>query len=326
MLDHLQRNTFDPTYISGIVLDEADKLLALGFEEQLKQIITYLPANRQNLLFSATFPPAVEQLVKAVLNYAVFIRTNAAANPDKIEFKAFRISAEAKPSLLLRLLSTLKQERIVIFCNTRERVDEIADLLKRQEFPVAGLHGAMDQPTRDQVMAKFRNGSISYLVATDLAARGLHIEELNVVIHLEILREEASFLHRSGRTGRAGKSGVVYLFLSETEEKYLQKWQQIKDIHWLHQKSLSETRTTMATTPEFITIHLKAGKKEKMSAGDIVGAILAKTQLQANQIGKIEIFDHFSYVAVPFEEGKALVDILNQVKIKGNKIRASLVK
>jgi ATP-independent RNA helicase DbpA len=307
-------------------LDEADKLLELGFEQQLNQIMTYFPAKQQNLLFSATFSPAVVQLTKAILNQAIFIRTTTAANPEQIEFRAFRIVSDEKPSLLLRLLSTLKQERIVIFCNTRENVDELTAFLKRHEFPVAGLHGAMDQLTRDQVMTKFRNGSATYLVATDLAARGLHIEELNVVIHFEILREEASFLHRSGRTGRAGKDGIVYMFLSETEEKYLQHWKQIKDIQWLSQDSLSKKNTASATTAGYITIHLKAGKKEKLSPGDIVGAILAKTQLQANQIGKIEIFDHFSYVAVPFESGNAIVDILNQGKIKGKKIRASLVK
>jgi ATP-independent RNA helicase DbpA len=116
------------------------------------------------------------------------------------------------------------------------------------------------------------------------------------------------------------------MFLSETEEKYLQHWQQIKYIQWLSQDSLSRKNTAPTATAGYITIHLKAGKKEKLSARDIVGAILAKTQLQADQIGKIEIFDHFSYVAVPYDAGKAVIDILNQVKIKGKKIRATLVK
>jgi len=156
----------------------------------------------------------------------------------------------------------------------------------------------------------------------------LHIEELNIIIHLEILREESSFLHRSGRTGRAGRSGKVYMLLSETEEKYMQSWKQVKNIQWqeLAKPSSAPIRRKPAESPEFITLHFKAGKKEKLSAGDIVGALIAETQLQATQIGKIEVYDHFSYAAVPLKLGKDIIEKLNQVKIKGKKIRVSVVK
>jgi ATP-independent RNA helicase DbpA len=191
------------------------------------------------------------------------------------------------------------------------------------------LHGAMEQINRDKALLKFKNGSAGFLVATDLAARGIHIAELGTVIHLEILREQASFLHRSGRTGRAGEEGTVYALLSAEEEGYMQKWSQEINLEWkkLERPSATQSRNNLENaSPEFLTLHIKAGKKEKISPGDIVGAIMAETGLAAAQIGKIEVHDHFSYVAVPYAEGKTIAEKLSNGKIKGKKTRVTLVK
>jgi ATP-independent RNA helicase DbpA len=329
LLDHIKRETFQTHSISHLVIDEADKLLEMNFEEELNQILDKLPPTRQSLLFSATLPQPVLSLISKSLRHAQFIKADSTATPEQIEYIAYRIEPDDKLSSLLQLMAQAEEKRMVIFCNTRERVEEVAALLRRKGYAAAALHGAMNQVERDQALLKFRNASAPVLVATDLVARGIHIAELGTVIHLEILRGEAIFLHRSGRTGRMGNAGTVHVFLSEEEEKYIQHWKQIKDFEW---KTLKTTRQSGSkavsppATPENITLHIKAGRKEKISPGDIVGAILAETGLQAQQIGKIEVHDHVSYVAIPFLSAKAVVEKLNEVKIKGRKFRVSIVK
>lgn len=329
LLDHLNRAIFEPEAIQLIVIDEADKLLEMNFEQELNQILSYLPSTRQSLLFSATLPESVLSLIKKTLNNPQFVISDERANPSQIEFIAHRVTPDEKLPALLLLLSELEQPRAVIFCNTRERVNEVNIFLKNKGFSSEALHGAMDQMERDKALMKFRNGSAQLLVATDLAARGIHIAELGTVIHLEILREESSFLHRSGRTGRVGQEGTVYLFVSETEEAYMQRWQQVKAIPWRTLKTAKRLKSrdiVETASPEYITLHVKAGKKEKVSAGDIVGALVALADLQATQIGKIEVHDHFCYVAVPFQAGKSIAEKLNAGKIKGRKIKVSVVR
>jgi ATP-independent RNA helicase DbpA len=329
LLDHLKRDTIQLQKLRQLVVDEADKLLEMNFEEELNQILDFLPRKRQSLLFSATLPEKVKLLISKTLSAPEFIQADKQANPEQISFVAYKIPHLQKVPALLQLLALLGHPRSVIFCNTRERVDEVAQLLNNKGMVAEALHGAMEQINRDKALLKFKNGSAGFLVATDLAARGIHIAELGTVIHLEILREQASFLHRSGRTGRAGEQGTVYALLSPEEEGYMQKWAQDIDLQWkkLDKPSATQTRSNPETAaPEFLTLHIKAGKKEKVSPGDIVGAIMAETGLAAAQIGKIEVHDHFSYVAVPYAEGKIIAEKLSNGKIKGKKTRVTLVK
>lgn len=329
LLDHLKRNTINLQKLRQLVIDEADKLLEMNFEEELNQILAFLPKKRQSLLFSATLPEKVKILIGRTLANPEFIQADKKANPEQITFIAYKVPHVQKIPALLQLLSILGQPRSVIFCNTRERVEEIAQLLNRKGLAAEALHGAMEQINRDKALLKFKNGSVGFLVATDLAARGIHIAELGTVIHLEILREQASFLHRSGRTGRAGEEGTAYALLSSEEESYMQRWNQNINLQWrkLEKPTTSQVANTLdAATPEFVTLHVKAGKKEKISPGDIVGAIMAETGLAAAQIGKIEVHDHFSYVAVPYAEGKTIAEKLSNGKMKGRKIRVTLVK
>lgn len=329
LLDHLQRGTFQPNFIKYFVIDEADKLLDLNFEEEMQEILKYLPAKRQSLLFSATFNKAVQALVRKSLSNPVSIRVEVNAVPGHIEQAGIRVEEQQKPDVLHKLLLWLNTERIIVFCNTRNQTEEVTLFLKKKGFFAEALHGALEQIDRDKAMTKFRNGSVQVLVATDLAARGIDIADLNVVIHFEVLPEEVSFLHRSGRTGRAGKSGNVYTLLTSEEEKYLQNWKETKITQWLDWKKLFSSKSSASAapfTPATTTLHINAGKKEKLSPRDIVGALVAEAGLQANEIGKIEVHDHFSYVAVPKDKGKEIAEKLNNGKIKGKRSRVSLVK
>jgi ATP-dependent RNA helicase DbpA len=327
LADHLTRKTVNLQNLRQLVIDEADKLLEMKFEEELSRILQYVPQKRQNLLFSATLSDKVKQLIRNTLVDPEFIQAGEQSTPEQLAFIAYKVAHAQKIPALLQLLALLGQPRAIIFCNTRERVEELAGLLTKKGLIAEALHGAMEQINRDKALLKFKNGSADFLVATDLAARGIHIAELGTVIHLEILREQASFLHRSGRTGRAGEAGTVYALLSPEEEGYMQKWNQEVDLQWkkLEKPTATQARNTPATSaPEFITLHIKAGKKEKISPGDIVGAIMAETGLAAAQIGKIEIHDHFSYVAVPYTAGKTIANRLSEAKIKGRKIRVTV--
>jgi ATP-independent RNA helicase DbpA len=327
LLDHLKRNTLHLKNMKQLVIDEADKLLEMNFEEELNQILAFLPKKRQSLLFSATLPEKVKLLIGRTLANPEFIQADKQANPEQITFIAYKVPHLQKVPALLQVLATLEYPRAVIFCNTRERVEEVAQLLTKKGLAAQGLHGAMEQVQRDKALLKFKNGSVDFLVATDLAARGIHIADLGTVIHLEILREQASFQHRSGRTGRAGEEGTVYVLISPEEEGYMQKWNQEVNLQWQKLEKASGTQhrnSAQAALPEFMTLHIKAGKKEKVSPGDIVGAIVAEAGLAAGQIGKIEIHDHFSYVAVPHEQGKSIAEKLSAGKIKGRKIRVTV--
>ncbi|MDO1447500.1 DEAD/DEAH box helicase [Rhodocytophaga aerolata] len=329
LLDHLRRNTVTLQTVEKLVIDEADKLLEMNFEEELNQLLAFLPKKRQSLLFSATLPDKVKMLISQTLVTPVFIQAGEQANPEQISFIAYKVPHLQKVTALLQLLAMLGQPRAVIFCNTRERVEEVAQQLNKKGLTAEALHGAMEQLNRDKALLKFKNGSAGLLVATDLAARGIHIAALGTVIHLEILREQASFLHRSGRTGRAGAEGNVYVLLSPEEEGYMQKWSQDVHLQWkkLDTSAPAQARNLSEVhTPEFLTLHIKAGKKEKISPRDIVGAIMAEAGLSASEIGKIEVHDHYSYVAVPYTQGKDILDKLNTGKIKGRKIRVTVVK
>lgn len=329
LLDHLQRGTLQVDHIRYVVFDEADKLLEMNFEEEMQEIIKVLPLKRQSLLFSATLSEPVKELIRRSLSNPEFLQAEKKANPLQIEQIAIRTEPEQKLATLVQLLSQIKDNRAIIFCNTRDYIEEVVHFLRQKGFSATGLHGAMDQMDRNKAFTKFRNGSVQLLVATDLAARGIDIAQLDTIIHLEILRDEASFLHRSGRTGRAGNSGKVYTLLSKEEEQYMQRWQQVHISQWQEMDRQPASKSRRALTPSLpqnITLHLNAGKKEKMSAKDIVGALIAEAGLGADQIGKIEIHDHFSYVAVPQNEGKRIADQLSQGKIKGKKIRVTVAK
>lgn len=329
LLDHVTRETLDLKHVKHLVLDEADKLLEMGFQEELDQLLKILPKERQSILFSATMPDKVKGLMVRSLEKPKMLEISKAANPDQISFLGLKVKAEEKETILVNLLNSIPHAGTVIFVNTREAVDSLVDLLQSRKLGAKPLHGGMEQPARDKTMMLFRNGTIPVLVATDVAARGLDIAALTTIIHFEIPHDEEAFLHRSGRTGRAGKSGVVYTFASEKEEAKLREWPQVKIDEWLPVSKFQ--RTAAVSKPKtqaaaFTTVHISAGKKDKISPRDIVGALIAEAGLKMEDIGKIEVLERFSYVAVPEKLSKIVIEKLGQGRIKGKKFKVSLVK
>lgn len=208
LTDHLSRKTLRLSNTAQVVLDEADKLLEMGFEEELDELLRALPRNRQTVLFSATMADDVKQLIANSLKDPKFVQATATALPDRITYYGVQVQDEQKKQALAQLLQSIDAAGTVVFVNARLTTEEIADYLQQYGFAARALHGKLDQMERDKTMTLFRNGTTSVLVATDLAARGLDIDVLQQIVHYELPQHEDAYLHRSGRTGRAGKSGT----------------------------------------------------------------------------------------------------------------------
>ncbi|MFI5140219.1 MAG: helicase-related protein, partial [Sphingobacteriales bacterium] len=278
------------------------------------------------VMISATFSPAVESLANKIFKgKPVRLEAGTNAVPSQIEYFVIQSDPTKKDELLEQLVKNNPQASAIVFCNTRDKCAEVAGLLSETGVPAGLLHGKLEQKDRDKVMAQFRNGSLRILIATDLAARGIDITSLDMVINYELPGHESEFMHRTGRTARAGNTGKVYSLVSAREMSKLDAW--IPKYTVINTKEIFEGIKTGNTKPatKMVTIHLHAGKKEKISQGDIVGALTGEAGLEAGDIGIIELFDHFSYVAVSHSKSKKVLERLNEGKIKGRKIKVSLV-
>ncbi|MCC9165632.1 DEAD/DEAH box helicase [Pontibacter harenae] len=326
LTDHLNRNTLDLTHTKIVTLDEADKLLEMGFQEELDQIIEALPRQRQVVLFSATMPDPVKELISDSLKDPKFIKASSNAIPDQVKLIGIKVEQSEKKATVVQLLQSLPQAGTVVFANTRAAADELTEQLQDAGLAAKALHGGMEQQDREKTMTLFRNSSTHILVATDLAARGLDISSLETIIHYELPDDQAAYLHRSGRTGRAGKSGTVYTLATLRDEKKLREWGLVRMDEWLSLQKLQAAETAPASkAPAFATLYISGGRKDKISPRDIVGALIAEAGLKADTIGKIEIQDRQSFVAVPETEAQMIISKLSVGKIKGRKFKVSLV-
>jgi ATP-dependent RNA helicase DbpA len=326
LADHLRRNTLDLNKVEYFVIDEADKLLEMGFEEELNFILKYLPVKRQTVMISATFSPKLDDLANKIFKGKP-LRLEAGTNavPSQIEHFVIPSDNSQKDDLLVQLVQKNPNASAIIFCNTREKCTQLAQALSAARLSPGILNGSLEQIERDKVMAQFRNGSLKVLVATDLAARGIDISSLDIVINYEIPDQESALLHRIGRTARAGHKGIVYSLASAREMSKIESW--TSDFKIVAPKMIfsAEKAAAGSAAINMTTLHLHAGKKEKISKGDIVGALTGDAGLDSKDIGLIELFDHFSYVAVPEAKSKKILEKLNGGKIKGRKIKVSLV-
>lgn len=328
LTDHLSRRTINLSYVKQLVIDEADKLLEMGFEEEVDHIIAALPDSRQAILFSATMPDGVKELISNSLKNPQFVKASANAIPDKVKLIGIKVDNQERQEAVVKLLQQIQASGTVVFCNTRAAADEMANLLQEKGLSAKPLHGGMEQPDRDKAMTLFRNGTTQILIATDLAARGLDIAALKTIIHAELPDDAASYLHRSGRTGRAGKSGTVYTLATPRDEQKLSDWEQVQIDEWISLKSIQKTAQPAKTddNPNFATLHINAGRNQKISPKDIVGALIAEAGLKADQIGKIEIQDRASFVAVPKQQSQQIASKLNEAKIKGKRFRIHVMQ
>ena len=329
LLDHFERRTIIPNELKTLVLDEADKLLELGFQDELVEIVKRLPRRRQTLLFSATMSDKVLELIRKNLTRPRVINLGQDEDrlPENLKLIGHVGPIETKPAALLYLLRQPETGRALIFCNTREKCMELARFLQGREVSAEVLHGKMPQPERDKALLKLRNGSSQVLVATDVAARGLDVTLLDTVVQYDAPDKADGFQHRAGRTARAGAEGTAHLLATPKEQAHVQKWPVAASMQWRDMKAPKlPPAAPKAPKPENVTLHVSAGKKDKVSAHDLVGAFVNVGGVTREQVGHIEVFDYYSYVAVPRQMAPEVVQRLLGAKVKGKKVRVSLVE
>jgi ATP-independent RNA helicase DbpA len=321
--DHLRKRTLKLDSLTTLVLDEADRMLDMGFQETIDIIIDQVPKTRQTLLFSATYPDEIQIIAKRVMNDPVMTEVETTHDSDTIRQHFFTVddSQDRVTALRLLLLKYLP-ESAVVFCNTKREAQEIADELRGHGVAALALHGDLEQRDRDQTLVRFANKSATVLVATDVAARGLDIESLDAVINYHLAHEVEIHLHRIGRTGRAGNQGVAFSLISDKESYKVALLQD-----YLGKPIVPESLPSSAllknppNKPVMATLLIDGGKKQKVRPGDILGALTAANGIAGKQVGKINIFDNRSYVAVKVDAAKHALQILTNGKLKGRSFR-----
>lgn len=308
--------------VRSFVLDEADRMLDMGFEEAIRDIVKRLPASRQGLLFSATFPDEIRALGGAMLRDPLEVSIDQGRQPTTIEQLFFEVDPARRAPALAALLLRHRPESAVVFCNTRADTVEVVGSLTHYGFSALALHGDMEQRDRDEVLVQFANRSCSVLVASDVAARGLDVEDLGAVVNYELPSDADTYLHRIGRTGRAGRDGLA---LSLCAPRELPRARAIEDrqgraLRWEPLQPLSG-RATGVVAARMATLRIDAGRGDKLRAGDIVGALTGDAGLHKDEIGRIDVFATRSYVAITRRHAARALAALRAGRIKGRRFR-----
>jgi ATP-independent RNA helicase DbpA len=322
ILKHLEKGTLKLDGLKTLVLDEADRMLDMGFHEDIMRIIDMMPRQRQTLLFSATYPDEIKDISDAIQSDPVDIRVESLHDNKHIQQIFYEIEKGERTKTLVSLLQHYRPESSLVFCNRKNQCKELAEELWQQGFHALALHGDLEQYERDQVLIQFSNKSSSILIATDVAARGLDVKDLQAVINFELSPDPEIHIHRIGRTGRAGKEGLALSLFMASEAKKVNAIEAFQNRPVRIEKpSALKTREHFRLSPPMVTLCINGGRKNKVRAGDILGALTANTDLPAKQIGKIDISDNFAYVAVERPIARQALKILTEGKIKGRKFR-----
>lgn len=321
ILDHLQNQRIDFSELTTLVLDEADRMLEMGFQNELQSITKVLPTQRQTLLLSATYPEQIEQLAAKLLHDVQHIkvqeqRDEAEVQKPQITQVYYELGAAQRDEAVKRIVQHHQSERCVVFCNTKRVTQALADSLIAQGYSALALHGDLEQKDRDQALVQFNNGSARILVATDVAARGLDIAELDLVINAEVAHDSDTHTHRIGRTGRASAEGLAVTIVGNGE-KAPEKLQPLPPVQLLTQPALAAS---------MVTVQIMGGKKHKLRPGDIVGALTKDDQVPFTSIGKIKVLAGWSYVAVANDKQRVALHIFNNSKLKGRSFRAFVLR
>jgi superfamily II DNA/RNA helicase len=310
---HIKKENFDPTEVEYLVLDEFDKSLELGFQVEMEMIIENLINIKQKILTSATKMGEVPAFAE-VNNLAMINFLSDAQQSPELALKVLHTKSKDKLKLLMQVVSEHPEGPTLIFCNHREAAERVSDLLWDKGMSNGIYHGGMEQPDREKALVKFRNGTHAVLVTTDLASRGLDIPDVQQVIHYQIPFTEESFTHRNGRTARMKASGKAYLLLADEEYAPDYVKEPIEEITEIEDFKLFEPS-------KWATIYFAAGKKDKVNKIDIVGLLYKKANLNKEEIGLIEVFDHMSYVAVNRKRLNQALSLIRNEKIKGRKYK-----
>ena len=328
IMDHLERAYLSLEALGTLVLDEADRMLDMGFFDDIATVVKQCPTQRQTLLFSATYPEGIEKLARQFMRDPVQVRLQEKASETLIEQRFFEVTRANRFETVALLLNHFRPVSTLAFCNTKQQCRELAAFLQQQGFSALALYGELEQRERDQVLAQFSNRSCSVLVATDVASRGLDITQLEAVINVTITPDPEVHVHRIGRTGRAGESGLALSLASMDEMGSVGKIE-------LYQKQVSvwHQRDGLAPTgkgpllPPMVTLQLLGGRKEKIRPGDVLGALTGPDGgFTREQIGKINVTEFTTFVAVQRAIAHEALRKLNTGKVKGRSVRVRFLQ
>jgi len=326
--DHLGRGTLSLEHVDTLVLDEADRMLDMGFQAALDNIVDKMPKQRQTLLFSATFPQQIQVIANRYLQTPAVIKVESSHETSTISQHFYRVENDEERLTAIRLLLLTHQpESSVIFCNTKIETQNVANKLAAYGFGVVALHGDLEQRDRDQTLVRFANKSASILVATDVAARGLDIEALDAVFNYHLAHDSEVHIHRIGRTGRAGSTGFAFSLFNDKDRYKIGLLEDYLDRR-IEGEALpsSEVLERNVFTPKMATIQIDGGKKQKVRPGDIVGALTGDNGITFEQVGKIQLGANWAYVAVEKMVARKALNKLTHGKLKGRTFRVRELK
>ena len=325
--DHLRRGTLKLGSVHTLVLDEADRMLEMGFQDTIDAIIEKMPSQRQTMLFSATFPKQIKRISNAIMTDPVMVKAPALHDNTVITQHFYSITEPYRLTALRLILQHFRPESAVVFCNTKRETQDVTDALIQNGFSAVALHGDLEQRDRDKTLVRFANKSVSTLIATDVAARGLDIDGIDMVINYHIAHDPEIHLHRIGRTGRAGSTGVACSLYAESEAHRvalldgdidpINDTEELPSIRLLDQPPVQ---------PLMCTILIDGGKKQKIRPGDILGALTGEKGINGREVGKIHIYDNWAYVAVANDAIRSALRKLSAGKLKGRTFRARQVR
>jgi ATP-dependent RNA helicase DeaD len=348
VIDHIERGNLDINDIDFVIIDEADKMLNMGFIDQITDVLDKLPQSKNTALFSATIPKEIEGLYSNYMNNPTVLNIRSKVfNRDKISEKYFNVDREEKFKYLLKSLYAFTDESAIIFCNTKDSVRNLSSLLKKEKISVKELHGDMDQKDRLATMENFKNKEFKVLVATDVAARGIHINHITNVFNYEVPMEKESYVHRIGRSGRGDKKGLAISLVSKGERRFLNEIEEyinysIEEANLLEYEEIIEGRKRFFESQkndynnktnvkknihnEVTKIHITAGKKKKIRNIDIVGAFSNLEELTGEDIGIIDVQDGHSFVDILNGKGNLILKRYKEIRLKGKVAKLSKAK
>ncbi|MBW8828136.1 MAG: ATP-dependent RNA helicase DbpA [Burkholderiales bacterium] len=327
ILDHLERGSLDLSALNSLVLDEADRMLDMGFYDDIAAVAKQCPKERQTLLFSATYPEGIDKLTKQFLRSPQEVKLQSRHAATKIRQRWYEVQQDERLHAVSLLLAHFRPVSTLAFCNTKQQCRDLIDVLTAQGFQALALHGDLEQRDRDQVLIQFANRSSSVLVATDVAARGLDIDQLEAVINVDVTPEPDLYTHRIGRTGRADEEGWALSLASMDEMGRVGRIEVMQGTptQW-HKLSELTAASSEPLLPPMVTLQILGGRKDKIRPGDVLGALTGEAGFTAAQVGKINVTEFSTYVAVDRRIAKQALNKLNAGKVKGKRVKVRFLQ
>ncbi|MFM6986479.1 MAG: ATP-dependent RNA helicase DbpA [Hydrogenophaga sp.] len=327
LMDHLERGSLQLEALNTLVLDEADRMLDMGFFDDIVKVAKQCPKERQTLLFSATYPEGIAKLAAQFMRDPQTIAVQSQHSPLQIEQRWYEVSDQERLHVVSQLLLHFRPASTIAFCNTKAQCRDLVAVLQAQGFSALALFGELEQRERDQVLVRFANRSCSVLVATDVAARGLDIASLAAVINVDVTPDPEVHIHRICRTGRAGDSGLALNLASMDEMGYVGRIEQLqgRESEW-HPVSELTPASQEPLQPPMTTLHIQGGRKEKIRPGDVLGALTADLGYTREQVGKINVNEWSTYVAVDRAIAQQVASRLATTKVKGKSVKVRVLE